>query len=83
MKVGAFSCDSKSEAKNMIKEFEKKYKLDMYEGLRPMFDLYEYTKDILQIDGTMEHMVTVEDYWANCQDEFKSHERTFSRLTMD
>lgn len=47
MKVGAFSCDSKSEAKNMIKEFEKKYKLDMYEDLRPMFDPFRYAKDVL------------------------------------
>ena len=83
MKVGAFSCDSRSEAKNMIKEFKKKYKLDMYEELRPIFDLYRYTKDVLQISGIMKHVVTMEDYWANYQDEFKSCDRIFARVTMD
>ena len=48
IKVGAFNCDYKSEAKNMMKEFEKKYKIDMYEELRPMFDSYGYAKDVLQ-----------------------------------
>lgn len=38
MKVGAFSCESWSNAKNMLKVFKKKYKLEMYEVLRPMFD---------------------------------------------
>ena len=47
MKVGAFNFNSRSEAKNMIKEFEKKYKLDMYEELTPMFDPYRYAKDVL------------------------------------
>ena len=29
MKVGDFSCDTHSDAKNMFKVFEMKYKLDM------------------------------------------------------
>ena len=39
MKVGAFSYNTRSDAKNMMKVFDKKYKLDMYEVLRPMFNL--------------------------------------------
>lgn len=47
MKVGAFNYDTQSDTKNMMKVFEKKYKLDMYEVLRPMFDLNGYAKDVL------------------------------------
>ena len=47
MKVVSFSCDSRSKAKRMIKELEKRYKLDMYEDLRHMFDPFRYAKDVL------------------------------------
>ena len=73
MKVGAFSYDTRSKATNMI-EFKKKHKLSMYEELRPMFDPYDYTKDILQISSIVKHVVTMGGYWANCQDEFESHD---------
>lgn len=62
MKVGAFSCDSRSDAKNMMKIFEKKYKLDMYEVLRPMFDPNGYAKDVLQIGSVVKHISMIEDY---------------------
>ena len=47
MKVEAFSCESQSNAKNMLKVFEMKYKLEMYEVLRPMFDLNRYDREVL------------------------------------
>ena len=83
MKVGAFSCDSRLETKNMMKEFEKKYNLYMYEEMRPMFDPYKYAKKVHQIDSIVKHVVTMEDYQANYQDEFESCDKYFSRLTVD
>lgn len=47
MKVGAFICESHSDAKNMLKVFKIKYKLEMYEVLRPLFDLNGYTREVL------------------------------------
>ena len=52
MKVGAFSCESRSNAKNMLKMFEMKYHLEMYEVVRPMFDPKGYAREVLQIGGT-------------------------------
>lgn len=71
MKMGAFSCESHSDAKNMLKMFEMKYKLEMYEVLRPMFDLNEYAREVLQIGSMIKHITTVEDYWDDCKDEFQ------------
>ena len=62
MKVGTFSCDSRFDAKNMIKEFEKRYKLDMYEDLRPMFNHNGYAKDVLQIGSMIKYINTIKDY---------------------
>lgn len=42
IKVGAYGCESRSDAKNMVKAFEGKFKLQEYEVLRPMFDLNGY-----------------------------------------
>ena len=47
MKVGAFGCETHSNAKNMLKMFEMKYKLETYEVLRPMFDTNGYARDVL------------------------------------
>ena len=46
MKVGAFSCESYYDAKNVLKVFEMKYKLEMYEVVRPMFDPNGYARDV-------------------------------------
>ena len=72
MKVGAYSCESRSDAKNMLKAFEMKYKLEAYEVMRPMFDLNGYVRDVLQIASVIKHITTVEDYWVDCKDEFES-----------
>ena len=37
MKVGAYSCESHSDVKNMLKAFEMKYKLEAYEVIRPIY----------------------------------------------
>ena len=71
MKVGAYSCESYSNAKNMLKEFEMKYKLDAYKVIRPMFNLNGYVRDVLQIGSVIKHITTIEDYWADCKDEFE------------
>ena len=82
MQVGAFSCESRSDAKNMLKTFETRYSLEMYEVVRPMFDPRGYAKDVLQIRGTIRHITIVKDYWAECRNEFESHDRAHARLTV-
>ena len=47
MKVGVFSCESWSDVKNMLKTFETKYSLEMYNVVRPMFDPRGYARDVL------------------------------------
>ena len=47
MKVGPYNCESHSYAKNILKEFETKYKLEIYEVMRPVFDLNGYARDVL------------------------------------
>ena len=47
MKVGAYSCESYSDANNIFKVFKMKYKLEMYEVLRPMFDSNRYAREVL------------------------------------
>lgn len=47
IKVGAYSCESWSNAKYMLKGFETKYKLEEYEVFRPMFNPNGYKKDVL------------------------------------
>jgi len=83
MKVGAFSYDTHSDAKNILKVFEMKYKLEMYEVLRPMFDPNGYARDVLQIRSVIKHITTIEDYWADCKNKFESHDHAFARLTVD
>ena len=82
MQVGAFSCESRLDAKNMLKMFETRYSLEMYEVVRPMFDPRGYARDVLQIGGTVRHITTVEDYWADCRNEFESRDRAHTRLTV-
>ena len=72
LKVEAFSCESRSNAKNMLKVFEMKYKLEIYEVLRPMFDPKGYSREVLQIGSVVKHITTIEDYWVDFRDEFKS-----------
>ena len=62
MKVGAYSCESHFDAKNKLKAFEMKYKLEVYEVVRPMFDLNGYVRDVLLIGSVIKHITTVEDY---------------------
>ena len=71
MKVGAFSCESRSDAKNLLKSFELRYSLGSYEELRPMFDPNGYAHDVLQIGSVVKHHTTIEDYWADCKDEYE------------
>ena len=80
MKFGAFSCESQFDAKNMLKTFKTKYHLEMYEVVRPMFDPKGYAREVSQIGGTVKHVTTIEDYWADCRDEFESRDRAFARL---
>ncbi len=83
MNLEAFSCDTHSNANNMLKVFEMKYKLDMYKVLRPMFDPNGYAKDVLQIGSIIKHITTIEDYWADSKNEFESQDRAFARLTIN
>ena len=72
MMVGAYSCNSHSDVKNMLKAFEMKYKLEAYEVIRPMFNPNGYTRDVLQIGSMMKHLTTIEDYWVDCKNELES-----------
>ncbi len=83
MKVGAYSCESHSDAKNMLKAFETKYQLELYEVVRPMFDPNGYARDVLQIGSVSKHVTTVEDYWADYRDELESKDCAFVRLTVE
>ena len=83
IKVGAYSCESQSYAKNILKAFEKKYRLEEYEVVRPMFDPNGYARDVLQIGSVIKHVTTMEDYWADCKDELESWDRASARLTVD
>ena len=64
----------------MMKEFEKKYKLDMNEDQRSMFDPNGYAKNVLQIGSIVKYVVTIEGYWTNCKDEIEIHDQAFMRL---
>lgn len=48
-----------------------------------MFDPNRYARDVLQIGSVIKHITTIEDYQANCRDEFESCDHAFIRLTMD
>ena len=62
IKVGAYSYETRSDAKNILKAFESKYKLEECEVVRPMFDPNEYARDVLQIVSIIKHVTTMEDY---------------------
>lgn len=83
MKVGVLSCESQSEAKNMLKVFEMKYKFKMYEVLRPMFDPNGYAREVLQIGSVIKCINTMENYWANYKDEFGSQDHALARLIVE
>ena len=83
MKVGAYSCESRSDAKNMLKAFEMKYKLEAYEVIRPMFDLNGYARDVLQIGSVIKHVTTIQVYWVDCKDELENRDHAFARLTVE
>ena len=78
MKVGGYNCESHSDAKNMLKVFETKHKLEEYEVARHMFDQNEYTRE-----SVINNVTTIEDYWADCKDELESRHCAFDRLTVD
>ena len=81
--VGSYSCESWSDAKNMLKAFENKYKLEEYEVVRPMFDPNGYVRDVLQIGSVIKHVATIEDYWVDCKDDLESQDRAFSKFIVD
>ena len=83
MKVGAYNCESWSDAKNILKAFENKYRFEEYEVVRPIFDPNGYAKDVLQIGSVIKHVTTIEDYWEDCRDELESWDHAFSRFTVD
>ena len=67
----------------MLKVFKMKYKLEMYEVLRPMFDPKGYAREVLQIGSVVKHVTTIEDYWEDCRDEFESWDCAFSKLIVE
>ena len=83
MKVGAYSSESHSNAKDMLKAVEMKYKLEAYEVMRPMFNPNGYVRDVLQIGSVIKHITTLEDYWVDCKDELESRDRAFARLMVE
>ena len=83
IKVGAYNCETRSDAKNILKAFERKYQLEEYEVVRPAFDPNGYARDVLQIGSVIKHVNTMEDYWADCKDEPESCDRAFARFIVD
>ncbi len=83
IKVGAYSCETRSDAKNILKAFESKYKLGEYEVVRPLFDPNGYARDVLQIRSVIKHVTTMEDYWTNCKNELESRDGAFAKFTID
>jgi hypothetical protein len=83
IKVRAYNCESRSDAKNLVKAFEGMYKLQEYEVLMPMFDPNRYALDALQIGSVIKHVTTIEDYWADCKNELESRDRAFAIFTVD
>ena len=83
IKVGAYSCEARSDVKNILKAFESKYKLEEYEVVRPMFDPNGYARDVLQIGSVIKHVSTMEDYWVDCKNELESRDRAFARFMVD
>ena len=83
IKVGAYSCEARSDAKNILKAFQRKYKLEEYEVVRPMFDPNGYARDVLQIGSMIKHVTTMEDYWVDYKDELESRDHAFTRFTME
>ena len=83
IKVRAYSCEARPDAKNILKAFERKYKLEEYEVVRPMFDPNGYARDVLQIGSVIKHVTTLEDYWADCKSELESRDRAFARFTVE
>ena len=79
MEVGAYSCESCFDAKNMLKAFEMKYKLEAYAIVRLMFDPNGYARDFLEIGSVIKHITTIEDYWVDCKDEWESRDHAFIR----
>ena len=51
IKVGAYSCGSQSDAKNMLKEFENKYRLEEYEVVRPMLVLIDMLEMCFKLEA--------------------------------
>ena len=45
-----------------------------------MFDLNGYARNLLQIGSVIKHVTTIEDYWADCRDEFEINHHAFTRL---
>ena len=80
MKVGSYSCESKCNAKNMLKAFEIKYKLEAYEVMRLGFYLNGYTRVVLRIGSVIKHVKSIEDYWIDCKHELEIWNRAFVRL---
>ena len=62
IKVGAFSYELQSNAKNMLRTFETRYSLEMYEEVRPMFNPRGYARDVLRIGGMVRHITIDENY---------------------
>ena len=83
MKLGNFSYESHSDANNILKVLGVKQKLEIYEVLRPIFDTNGYAREVFQIGSVIKHVTTIEDYQADGKDEHKSHDRAFSRVTID
>ena len=81
--VGAYSCEARLDAKNILKEFESKYKLKEYEVVRPMFDPNGYARDVLQIGSIIKYVTTMEDYWVDCKDELENRDCAFAKFTID
>lgn len=60
--VGPYSHASRSNAKNLVKIFEKKIKLVDYEVLRPQYDPVNFVRDHLKLGYAYRYVPNIEDY---------------------
>lgn len=81
--VGPYSCAYRSNAWNLVKNFEIKIKLIDYEVLRPQYDPVNLARDHLKLGYAYRNFLDIEDFWAGCLNEYRTREKFWSYLTID
>lgn len=76
--LGIYTCRLVADAKSMGDELSKL-------GLKPYNERRSYDPHgvfAAQLEKNYAHLPALEDFWANCRDEFEVRRRSYSRLTL-